>query len=69
MSKENQNETNDNMTKEPQIEKDKNLSTFTPFVDKDQNDSRINQNILNLQNSACKNSKNDIKSESANIYM
>ena len=69
MSKENQNETNDNVTKEPQIEKDKNLSTFTRFVDKDQNDSRINQNILNLQNSACKNSKNDIKSESANIYM
>ena len=71
MSKENQNqnETNGNMTKEPQIEKDKNLSTFTPLKDKDQNDSRINQNLLNWQNSACKNLKNDIKSESANIYM
>ena len=52
MSKENQNqnETNGNMTKEPQIEKDKNLSTFTPLKDKDQNDSRINQNSLNSQN-------------------
>ncbi len=69
MSKENQNETNGNMTKEHQIEKDKNISTFTPLIDKDQNDSRINQNLLNLQNSACKNLKNDIKSESANIYM
>ena len=69
MSKDKQNEANDNIIKEPQLEKDKNLSTFTPLNEKDQNDLRINQNLLNLQNSACKNLKNDVKSESANIYL
>ena len=69
MSKDKQNEANDNIIKEPQLEKDKNLSTFTPLNEKDQNDLRMSQNLLNLQNSACKNLKNDIKSESANIYV
>ena len=69
MSKDKQNEANDNIIKEPQLEKDKNLSTFTLLNEKDQNDLCINQNLLNLQNSACKNLKNDVKSESANIYV
>jgi len=69
MSKDKQNEANDNIIKEPQLEKDKNLSTFTPLNEKDQNDLRMSQNLLNLQNSACKNLKNDVKSESANIYV
>lgn len=69
MSKDKQNEANDNIIKEPQLEKDKNLSTFTLLNEKDQNDLHINQNLLNLQNSACKNLKNDVKSESANIYV
>ena len=69
MSKDKQNEANDNIIKERQLEKDKNLSTFTPLNEKDQNDLRMSQNLLNLQNSACKNLKNDVKSESANIYV
>jgi hypothetical protein len=69
MNKEKQTESNDNNVKDSQIEKEKNTSTFLPLNEKDQNDLRINQNLLNLQNSACKNLKNDVKSESANNFM
>ena len=65
MSKDNQNEINDNNLKEPKIEKEKNNSSFTQSNDKDGNDCRINQNLINLQNSENKNLKNDVKSESA----
>ena len=65
MSKENQNEINDNNLKEPKMEKEKNNSSFTQSNDKDGNDCHINQNLINLQNSANKNLKNDVKSESA----
>ena len=68
MSKENPNETNNNAIKDTQMDKDKNNSSFLPLNEKEQNDSRINQNLMNLQNSACKNLKNDAKYESANIY-
>ena len=69
MSKENQNEVPDNITKEPKTEREKYSPTFTPLHDKVNNDSQTNQNFSHLQNSACKNLKNDAKSESANIYM
>ena len=69
MNKEKQTESNDNNVKDSQIDKEKNSSTFLPLNEKDQNDLRINQNLLNLQNSACKNLKNDVKSESANNFM
>ena len=69
MIKEEQNNVNDNNIKESNIDKDKNNSTFLPLNEKEQNDSRINQNLINLQNSACKNFKNEMKPESANIYM
>ena len=69
MNKEKQTESNDNNVKDSQIEKEKNTSTFLPLNEKDQNDLRINQNLLNLQDSACKNLKNDVKSESANNFM
>jgi len=65
MSRENQNEINDNNLKECKIEKEKNNSSFTQINDKDGNDCRINQNLINLQNSENKNLKNDVKSESA----
>jgi hypothetical protein len=65
MSRDNQNEINDNNLKEPKIEKEKNNSSFTQSNDKDGNDCRINQNLINLQNSENKNLKNDVKSESA----
>jgi len=69
MNRENQNDINDNILKESQIEKDKNNSIFFPINDREQIDSRMNSNAMNLQNSACKNFKNDIKSESANVFM
>ena len=69
MNKEKQNEGNINTAKEQEIEKTKNNTTFTPINENAQNDLRQNQNLLNLQNSACKNLKNDVKSESANLYM
>ena len=65
MSRDNQNEINDNNLKEPKIEKEKNNSSFTQSNDKDGNDCRMNQNLINLQNSENKNLKNDVKSESA----
>jgi len=69
MNKEKQIDLIDNTIKESQIEKDKNLSSFLPLNEKEQNDSRLNQNLNNLQNSASKDLKNEIKAESANIYM
>ena len=68
MSKENQNETNNNAIKDTQMDKDKYNSSFLPLNGKEQNDSRINQNLINLQSSASKNLKNDPKYESTNIY-
>ena len=68
MSKENPNETNNNAIKDTQMDKDKNNSSFLPLNEKEQNDSRINQNLINLQSSASKNLKNDPKYESTNIY-
>lgn len=65
MNRDNQNEINDNNLKEPKIENEKNNSYFTQNNDKDGNDCRINQNLINLQNSENKNLKNDVKSESA----
>ena len=68
MSKENQNETKNNAIKDTQMDKDKYNSSFLPLNGKEQNDSRINQNLINLQSSASKNLKNDPKYESTNIY-
>ncbi len=62
-------EENDNIIKDSKLDKDKNINSFVPLNEKEQNDSRMNQNLINLQNSACKNLKNEIKPESANIYM
>ena len=69
MSKENQNETNDNIIKDSQKEKYKINSSLQPLNEKEKNDFRISQNLSNLQSSASKNLKNDVKSESANIYV
>ena len=69
MSKENQNETNDNIIKDSQKEKYKINSSLQHLNEKEKNDFRINQNLSNLQSSASKNLKNDVKSESANIYV
>ncbi len=69
MNKEKQKEINDNIAKDTQTDKEKNLSSFMPLNEKEQNDSKTNQNLLTLQNSACKNLKNEAKSESANIFM
>ena len=68
MSKENQNQTNDNMIKDPKSDKDKKNSSFVPLNEKEQYDSRINPNLMNLQSSACKNLKNEMRSEPANFY-
>lgn len=69
MDKENPNENHDNAIKGDKIEKEKNKSSFLPLNEREQNYSRINPNLINIQNSACKNLKNDIKSEPANNFM
>ena len=69
MDKENPNENHDNTIRGDKIEKEKNKSSFIPLNEREQNYSRINPNLINIQNSACKNLKNDIKSEPANNFM
>ena len=53
MKTENQNEIKDNNIKDSKIEKENHISSFTQLKEKEQNDSRTNQNLMNLQNSAC----------------
>ena len=69
MNREIKNEINENPLKEPQMEEDKNISNFYSNNEKGPIDPQMNSNIINLQNSACKNFKNEMKPESANIYM
>lgn len=69
MNKEIQTELNENIIKEANIQKDENNTSFLPLNEKEKNDSNVNLNLKNLQNSACKNLKNDPKPESANIYL
>lgn len=66
MSKEKQTDVNDNIIKEAKMDKDKNKSPFLPLIEKEQNDSRINNIFNNLQNSANKNLKSDRKSDPNN---
>ena len=65
-SKEIKKEINITAKKEPQENKEKGSSTFTPPNENKHNESRTNQNINSRQNSAFKNLKNEIKSE--NIF-
>jgi len=69
MNKEIESEMNENNFKEPLIEKEKNNSNLYPVNEREQNDSRINSNYMNLQNSAFKNLKTETKSEAANAFM
>ena len=69
MNKETKNEINENMAKESQIEEDKNIPNFYPINEKEPIDSHMNSNLPNIQNSASKKFKNEMKQESANIYM
>lgn len=61
-------EINNTAKKEPQQNKEKAVTTFTPPNENRHNDSRSNPNIISRQNSAFKNLKNEIKSDSANIF-
>ena len=54
--------------KEPQQNKEKAFSSFTPPNENKHNDSKTNPNINSRQNSAFKNLKNEINSESVNIF-
>ena len=69
MNREPQNETNENKIQEPRKGEDKNIFKFYPINEKEKINSRMNSNILNIQNSASKNFKNEIKIESANAYL
>jgi hypothetical protein len=51
---------------EPQQNRDKPLTSFTPLNENRHNDSRINPVIMSRQNSAFKNLKSEIKSENIN---
>lgn len=54
--------------KESQQNRDKPLTSFTPLNENRHNDSRTNPVIMSRQNSAFKNLKNEIRTESLNIY-
>ena len=66
--KETKQEINTTAKKEPQQNKEKSSSSFTPPNENKNNGSRINPNIISRQNSAFKNLKNEIKSDSVNIF-
>ena len=68
MNKEKQNKDNNNIIKEAKMDKNKNESSFLPIIEKEENNSKINGNLIYLQNSASKNLKNDIKADPANNY-
>ena len=67
-NKETLKEINNTAKKEPQENKEKSSSSFTPPNENKHNDSRTNPNIFSRQNSAFKNLKNEIKSDTINIY-
>ena len=66
--KETKQEINTTAKKPNQPNKEKIVSTFTPPNENKHNDSSSNPNILSHQNSAFKNLKNEIKSDTINIY-
>ena len=69
MNKEAPFEGNDPTTKDNQIEKDRNISNIYPINERDPFDNRMNSNIANLQNSACKYLKSEKKPESATAFV
>ena len=69
MNKEEPFECNEHTIKDNQVEKDRNISNFYPINERDPFDNRMNQNILNLQNSGCKFLKSEIKQESATAFV
>ena len=66
--KESKQEINSTAKKPSQQNKEKIVSSFTPSNDNKHNDSSSNPNINSRQNSAFKNLKNEIKSDSVNIF-
>ena len=66
--KESKQEINSTAKKPSQQNKEKIVSSFTPSNDNKHNDSSSNPNINSRQNSAFKNLKNEIKSDTINIY-
>ena len=59
MNREPKNEANENKSQESRIEEDKNIFNFYPINEKEKTEFRMNSNILNFQNSAKKNFKNE----------
>jgi hypothetical protein len=68
MNKEASSESNAPINKDNSTEKDKNISNICPINERDIVDTRMNSNIINLQNSACKYLKNEIKQETAHAF-
>lgn len=65
---ENKPEINTSAKKGPKENKEKSSSSFTPPNENKHNDSKASPNIISRQNSAFKNLKNEIKSDSVNIF-
>ena len=55
--------------KKSQMERENNNSNLIPNNEKEQPESHIKSNIINLQNSAFKNFKSELRSEPANIFL
>ena len=68
MNKEAPFESNALINKDNTTEKDKNISNICSMNERDIVDTRMISNIINLQNSAIKNLKNEIKQESAHAF-
>lgn len=69
MNKESENENNRNTQKEYCEEKIKINSNYNPINEKEQQEPPIQSNITNLQNSACKYFKSEVRAERANFFL
>ena len=69
MNKEIEKEPNDKISNENYQDKEKIISNFNPTDQKEPQEIRMQSHIANLQNSASKNFKSEIRVEPANLFL
>ena len=69
MNKEIEKEPNDKISNENYQDKEKIISNFNPTDQKEPQEIHMPSHITNLQNSASKNFKSEIRVESANLFL
>lgn len=69
MNNERGKESKENAQKEVGLDKLKNNSNYNPTNEREQQEPYIHSSINNLQNSACKNFKSEMRVEPANFFL